>query len=312
MAAHERRPGLVALVGPTAVGKTAAAIYLGQRLGGEIVSADSRQIYQGLSIGTAKPTPAEQAAVPHHLLDIRRPDEAFSLAEYLSLANETIAAIQSAGRLPLLVGGTAQYAYGVIDGWQPPPVAPEPELRQRLALAGPEALHARLAVVDPSAAAAIGPTNLRRLVRALEVWEVTGRPISDWQQKRPPAYPIARLGLALDRSALHTRIAARVDAMLAAGLVEEVAGLLAAGYPPDRPAFASMGYREIIDHLAGRLRLAEARQQIIINTHRFVRHQETWWRRDPRIVWVDASDPAVAQRRLAELVSEFLAEIAPR
>lgn len=293
-------------MGATATGKTAAALALARRFGGEIVSADSRQIYRGMSIGTAKPTAAERAVAPHHLLDLRAPDESFSLAEYLALARSIIGEVIARGRLPLLVGGTAQYVYGVIEGWQVPPVAPQPALRARLEAAGAEQLHARLAAVDPAAAAKIGPRNLRRLVRALEVWEVTGRPISAWQEKSPPPYRVLRLGLSLPRGILHARIAARVDSMFAAGLIDEVRALLEAGYNPALPALQSMGYAEIIRHLRGELTLAQARAAIVANTNRFVRHQETWFRRDPAIAWIDASDPPAAHERLTEMVREAL------
>ena len=296
------------LVGATATGKTAAAIALARRFAGEIISADSRQIYRGMSIGTAKPTAAEQAAAPHHLIDVRAPDEPFSLAEYLTLARTTIEDVLARARLPLLVGGTAQYVYGVIEGWQVPPVPPQPTVRARLEAAGAAALHARLAEVDPAAAAKIGPRNLRRLVRALEVWEVTGRPISAWQTKLPPPYRVLRLGLTLPRPALHARIAARVDQMLAAGLIDEVRALLDAGYDPALPALQTMGYGETIRFLRGEWTLAEAHAAIIANTNRYVRHQETWFRRDPTIVWVEADDPAAAAGRLMDLVGQALAE----
>lgn len=293
-------------MGATATGKTAAALALARRFGGEIVSADSRQIYRGMSIGTAKPTAAERAVAPHHLLDLRAPDASFSLAEYLALARSTIDEVVARERLPLLVGGTAQYVYGVIEGWQVPPVAPQPALRARLEATGAEQLHARLAAVDPAAAAKIGPRNLRRLVRALEVWEMTGRPISAWQAKSPPPYRVLRLGLSLPRGMLHARIAARVDSMLAAGLIDEVRALLEAGYSPALPALQSMGYTEIIRHLQDELTLAQARAAIVANTNRFVRHQETWFRRDPAIAWVDASDPPAMHERLAAVVREVL------
>lgn len=296
----------MALLGPTAVGKTAAALALAPRFNAEIVSADSRQIYRGMTVGTAKATPAERAVVPHHLLDIRDPDEPFSLADYLALATAAIAAIHARGRLPLLVGGTVQYIYALLEGWQTPPVPPQPALRARLAALGAAALHARLQQIDPVAAAKIGPHNLRRLVRALEVYEVTGRPISALQVRQPPPYRTLRLGLTLPRAALYARVDARVDAQLRGGLVEEVRALLAAGYPPDLPAFKSMGYLEIIHYLQGECSLDEARRQIMVNTHRYVRHQEAWLRRDPSIIWVDATDAAAAHARLAALIDAFL------
>jgi tRNA dimethylallyltransferase len=299
---------LVALLGPTAVGKTAASLALARRFNGEVVSADSRQVYRGMDIGTAKATPAERAAVPHHLIDIRDPDEPFGLADFLALASVAIEDIHARGRLPLLVGGTAQYIYALLEGWQAPQVPPQPAVRARLEGEGAPALYARLSAVDPAAAAKIGPHNLRRLARALEVIEVTGRPISEQQTRRPPAYRTLRLGLTLPRAALYARVDARVDAQLAGGLIDEVRALLAAGYSHDLPAFNSMGYVEIIRHLRGELSLAEARARIAYSTHRYVRHQETWLRRDPTVAWVDATDPAAAHARLAELIADFLAE----
>jgi tRNA dimethylallyltransferase len=306
--ANKRARPLVALLGPTAVGKTAAALALAPRFNAEVISADSRQVYRGMDIGTAKATPAERAAVPHHLIDIRDPDEPFGLADFLALAGSAIDDIHARGHLPLLVGGTAQYAYALLEGWRAPNVPPQPALRARLEAEGAAALHSRLVTVDPAAAARIGPRNLRRLVRALEVYEVTGRPISAQQTRRPPSFRALRLGLTLPRDALYARVDARVDAQLAGGLIDEVRALLAAGYPPDLPAFNSMGYIEVIGHLRGDLTLAEARAQIAFNTHRYVRHQETWLRRDPAIAWIDAADPAAAHARLAELMAGLLAE----
>jgi tRNA dimethylallyltransferase len=299
-------PPLVALLGPTAVGKTAASLALARDFPLEVVSADSRQVYRGMSVGTAKATPAERAAVPHHLIDIRDPDESFSLAEFLALATAAIAGIHARGHLPVVVGGTAQYVAALLDGWRPPPVPPAPDLRDRLEAEGAAALHARLLAVDPVAAARIGPHNLRRLVRALEVWETTGVPISAWQTPRPPPYRILRLGLRLPRAVLYSRIDARVDEQLAADLVGEVRALLAAGYAPDLPAFKSMGYIEIIRHLRGEISLPDARRLIQHSTHRLVRHQETWLRRDAAIQWVDNTEPTDALLFLASAMQAFL------
>ena len=276
------RPALIVIAGPTAVGKTAAAIAVARRFGGEIVSADSRQIYRGMDIGTAKPTPAERAAAPHHLLDIRDPDQDFSLADYAAAARETIADIQARGRVPILAGGTPLYVNAIVEGWRMPGVPPDPALRAALeaeaAREGLAPLEARLAAIDPIATArAVG--NLRRLVRALEVYELTGIPMSTLEGKEPPAYPILLTQLTLARPALHTRADARVDQMLAAGLVDEVRALLARGYDPALPAMSGIGYAEIITHLRGDLDLPGAAALIRTNTHRYIRHQETWLRR---------------------------------
>jgi tRNA dimethylallyltransferase len=279
---------LLAIVGPTAVGKTALSIALAQALGGEIVSADSRQIYRGMDIGTAKPTAAERAAVPHHLIDIADPGEEFSLALYQEQALAAFADITARGRLPLLVGGTGQYLAAVLEGWQIPRVEPQLALRaafeREAAQHGAAALHARLAQVDPVAAAGILPTNLRRIIRALEVHEATGRPISELQAKQPPPYRTRTLWLRLPPAELYARIDRRVDAMIAAGLVAEVRGLIERGYSWDLPALSSLGYREFQPYFAGEASLEDAIQRLKFNTHAFARRQANWFRRLPNVV----------------------------
>lgn len=283
---------LLAIVGPTASGKTALSLDLAAALGGEIVSADSRQIYRSMDIGTAKATEAERMRVPHHLVDIVAPDQVLTAAEYQPLAYRTIEAIQDRDRLPLLVGGTGQYVLSVLEGWRIPAVPPQPDLRAELerqaSVEGPAALHARLAGCDPAAAATIDHRNVRRVIRALEVFLITGRPISEQQTKRPPPYRVCRLGINRERPALYARIDARVDAMLAAGLVEEVRALVAAGYGWDLPAMTGLGYRQIGQYLRGELSLAESVALIKKHTRRFVHQQLTWFRPDdPGIHWVD-------------------------
>ena len=281
------RPPLLAIVGPTAVGKTALAIAVARRIGGEIVSADSRQIYRHMDIGTAKPSAAERAAAPHHLIDIRDPDEPFSLATYQELAMATIAAITARGRIPLLVGGTGQYLAAVLEGWQIPRVAPQPALRASLereaAAQGAATLHARLAAVDPLAAAQIAPSNVRRVVRALEVYLVTGQPISAQQTRQPPPYQIRTIWLTRPRAELYARADARVDAMLAAGLVEEVARLRAAGYGWELPSLSSLGYIQFRPSFEGTASLADCVARLKFDTHRFIRHQAAWFRRLPNL-----------------------------
>jgi tRNA dimethylallyltransferase len=293
---------LLAIVGPTAVGKTALSIALAQALGGEIVSADSRQVYRHMDIGTAKPTPSERAAVPHHLLDVVAPDQEFSLALYLDAATAAIAAIAARGRLPLLVGGTGQYVAALLDGWQIPRVAPDAELRAALEREGEQhgaaALHARLARVDPAAAAGILPTNVRRVIRALEVFELTGRPISEQQVKRPPPYQARVLWLTLPADELYGRIDARVDGMLAAGLVEEVRALLAGGYDWALPAMSGLGYRELRPYLEGTSSLEEAMQRLKYDTHAFARRQPNWFRRLQAVTRLPADTPEIAARAL--------------
>lgn len=288
----DRFPQLIAIVGATAVGKTALSIAMARDLGGEIVSADSRQVYRGMDIGTAKPTPAEQAAVPHHLINIVDPDEDFSLATYQALAMAAIADITTRGRLPILVGGTGQYLAAVLEGWQIPKVPPQPALRaaleeeaQRL---GAAALHTRLAQHDPQAAAAIPIENVRRVIRALEVYMVTGQPISSQQTRQPPPYAIRTLWLTRPRDELYARIDARVDAMMAAGLLAEVEELLQHGYSWDLPAMSSLGYIQFQPYFAGSSSLEACVQRLKYDTHAFARRQASWFRRLPNLEQVKA------------------------
>ncbi len=304
------RPPLIALVGPTAVGKTALSLELAAAIGGEIVSADSRLLYRGLDIGTAKPTPAERAQVPHHLVDVADPDEVWSLGQYQDAAFAALDDIVARGRVPLLVGGTGQYVWAVVENWRIPRVPPQPRLRAVLEAwgrrIGPEALHRRLAMLDPAAAARIQPRNLRRTVRALEVIFVTGRRFSAQRGKGPPRYRTLMLGLWLPRSELHRRIAQRLNAMLAQGWLDEVRALLAQGYDPALPALSGIGYAELIGYLQGRWSLEEAKARILHRTHTFVRRQANWFRRtDPRIRWFRSGPGVLAQ--VLPVVRAFLA-----
>lgn len=304
-------PRVIAIVGPTAVGKTALSLRLAEAFGGEVVSADSRQIYRGMDIGTAKATSAERARVPHHLVDIADPDERLTLAQYKALADAAIRDIWSRGRLPLLVGGTGLYVRAVLEGWMAPQAPPNEALRAalyaRAEREGVEGLHRELAAVDPQAAAIIDARNVRRVIRALEVYHELGAPISQLQTKQAPDYRILRIGLTLPRPALYARIDARVDAMLAGGLVDEVRGLLAQGYTPDLSAMSGLGYRQIAQSLGGEISLDEAVVLIKRHTRRFVRQQYNWFRLDdPAIHWLDATDePAEAA---SALVRAWLAE----
>lgn len=298
---------LLAVVGPTGVGKSALALNLARRHGGEIVNADSRQVYRGMDVGTAKPSPEDRASVPHHLYDVADPDDDFSLVRFLALAREAIAGVHRRGALPVVVGGTGQYAWALLEGWKTPNAPPQPALRAELtALAerdGYVALHRRLERVDPAAAQRIEPRNVRRVVRALEVHAATGAPLAQAQRKQPPPYDALVLGLdAPSRSDLHRRIDDRVDRMLAAGWVDEVRRLLAAGYSPDLPALSSMGYRELAAHLDGEMPLAEAARRIKNAHHRLARRQYAWFKpADPRIRWhlADGTEEHQAERVLA-------------
>ena len=304
MEGDKKRPLLV-LVGQTAVGKTALSLTLAQRFQGEIVSADSRLFYRGMDIGTAKPTLAEQTAVPHHFIDICDPDQTLTLAEYQEQAYATINAIQQRGRLPILVGGTGQYILAVVEGWGIPRVPPQPHLRHALEQLDGAELHRWLSQLDPEKGEQIHPNNIRRVVRALEVTLVSGRPISQLQKKKPPPYALCWLGLYREREALYERIDRRVDQMMEAGLLAEVKGLQVAGYGRNLPSMSGIGYRQLLDHLAGELTLAEAVERIKFETHRFARQQDTWFRRDDaRIAWFDVGS-AGADTAATEMVSNF-------
>ncbi len=281
---------LIAIVGPTAVGKTELAVAWAQRINGEIVSADSRQIYRKMNIGTAKPSATEQALAPHHLIDIRDPDQSFSLAEFQDLALAAIADIQARGRVPLLVGGTGQYLAAVLEGWQIPRVPPQSELRAELEQValheGPATLPPRLAAVDPVAAARIPPTNVRRVIRALEVYLVSGEPISRLQERQPPPFRPRVIWLHRPRTELYARADARIERMIAAGLVDEVAELLAGGYDWSLPAMSSLGYIQFRPYFAGQTDLASCIERLRFDTHAFIRRQEMWFRRLPNLeIW---------------------------
>jgi tRNA dimethylallyltransferase len=308
---------LVVIVGPTGIGKTALALQLAAALDGEIVSADSRQIYRGMDIGTAKPTPAELARARHHLIDIVNPGDEFTLADFQERAYAAIEDIVRRGRLPFLVGGTGQYVRAVIEGWKIPRVPPDPELRDRLYVEaerdGHEALHERLRALDPAAAGAIDARNVRRVIRALEVCLKTGRPFSEQRGKAPPPYDIVQIGLTMDREALYRRVDARIEAMIARGLVEEVRGLLDAGYGWTLPALSSLGYLQLKGVFEDTLSLDEAMALIKKQTRRFIRQQYNWFRlTNPHIHWLDVTaSPYPAALEHIRQVSDTLSFTAP-
>lgn len=302
-------PPLVVILGATAVGKTALSLELAERFQGEIVGADSRQVYRGLDIGTAKPTPAERSRVPHHLIDVVSPATPFSLAEYQQMAYATIDDIHARGRVPFLVGGTALYVRAVVDGLRIPEVPPDPALRARLeadlARDGLGALVARLTELDPRGAAVVDLRNPRRVLRALEIVLLTGQSKLDLEGAAPPPYTIFRIGLERPRAELHARIRTRVLEMVDAGLATETARLLDAGYADTLPAMSSLGYREMAAHLRGELTLEQAVDRICIETNRFVRHQLTWFRRMPDITWFDVTQGDTPDA-VTHAVAEFL------
>ena len=286
---------LICLLGPTAVGKTAVAIQLAQRLNAEIVSIDSRQIYRQMDIGTAKPTPEEQKAARHHLIDCVDISQPFSVADYQSLADAAIADIQNRNKRVLLVGGAGLYFRAIVDGLFEGPGA-DPSLRERLereaAQHGVDVLHNKLRACDPESAERIHPNNVVRVIRALEVYELTGIPMSELQQQWHPEkqrYPFIAFCLTMPRAMLYQRIEQRVDVMLANGLIAEVESLLAAGYARDTVALRSFGYKELIAYLDGKCTYLEAVEQLKQNTRRFAKRQLTWFRKDTRIEWIDRS-----------------------
>ncbi len=286
---------LVAIVGPTATGKSRLAFRLAQDFNGEIVSADSRQVYRHMDIGTAKPGRQELSLVPHHLIEIVNPDEDFSLAQYQHLAYQAIAGIQEQSKLPLLVGGSGLYLWAVLEGWGIPQVPPDPEFRHSLEekAAGGEAgeLYQELMKVDPVAAQRIDRRNVRRMVRALEVSRYAGAPFSQLQHKEAPPFNALIIGLTADRAELYRRIDSRVDEMIEQGLVEEVKKLVNRGYDFNLPAMSGIGYKQIGMFLKGELTLETAIQQIKTETHRIARHQYNWFRlKDSRIRWFDIQE----------------------
>ena len=286
---------LVAIVGPTAVGKTEISIAVGKALEAEIISADSRLIYCGMDIGTAKPSPEMLAQVPHHLIDIAEPEQSWSLARFKNAADVAIVDVQERNRLPLLVGGTGQYVTAIVEGWAPPPKAADDSIRTRYedfaAEHGTSALHAQLNEVDPKSAARIDPANVRRVARALEVYELTGTPRSEQRRASPPDYRILRLGLHLPRPELYSRIDERIDRMLKRGLVAEVQALLDRGIELDHPPMSGIGYRQIGEFLLGNQTQEQAVVEMRRLTRQFVRRQANWFKADdPDIEWNDLSD----------------------
>lgn len=289
---------VLVIVGPTAVGKTALSLHLAQTVKGEIISADSRLLYRGMNTGTAKPTPHERARIPHHLIDIADPDETVGLAQFQEQAYTAIADVHARGKLPLLVGGTGQYVRAVVEGWRipriPPNLALRAELEDLVRRDGVAALHTHLAQLDPTAAQRIHPRNVRRVIRALEVCLITGQPISEQQRKQSPPYRILQIGLTMERAALYVRADRRVEAMMAAGLEDEVRRLIESGYGWDLPAMSGLGYVQFRPYFEGRASLEEVVVEIKRATRRFIRHQYNWFRlNDPSIHWFDISHAKV-------------------
>jgi tRNA dimethylallyltransferase len=285
---------VIAIVGPTAVGKSELALHLAQYFPVEIISADSRQVYRYMDIGTNKPTSDERASVPHHVIDVIKPNEDFSLAMYHQLAMEALKAIQQKGKLPLLVGGSGLYVWSLIEGWKIPQVPPDQKLRRQLEARAEQEdsqnLYRELQDIDPVAAAKINPSNIRRIIRALEIYYATGQPPSQSQRKEVPSFAVLIIGLTQKRSELYRRINWRVDKMIQRGLVKEVEQLLKKGYSLSLPSMSGIGYKQIGQFIRGEMTLPEAIDKIKYETHRLARHQYAWFRlSDSRIHWFDVS-----------------------
>ena len=306
---------LLAIVGPTAVGKTRLAIELCRRFGGEVINADSRQVYRGMDIGTAKPTASERSLAQHHLLDLLDPSESFGLALFLEFAKRAADDIRDRSHLLFVAGGTGQYVWGLLEGKGLPQVPPDLEFRrgleQKAENDGGLALYQMLQAADPARAATVDPRNVRRVIRALEIHQATGRKPSEFCSEQVPLFNALVIGLTMDRRELYRRIDARVDRMMDDGLLEEVKSLAAAGHQSGQGPLGSPGYRELGLYLSGQLSLEEAVQRTKTQSHRLVRRQYNWFKPDdPRIRWLDASDSGVDQEA-AELVSAFLDSDSP-
>jgi tRNA dimethylallyltransferase len=307
---------VIAIVGPTAVGKSELALQLAQCFSLEIISADSRQVYRYMDIGTNKPSPAEMAAVPHHVIDVVEPDQDFGLAMYHQLAFEALKAIRQKDKVPLLVGGSGLYVWSLMEGWRIPQVPPDREMRGRLESRAEQddsqSLYRELQAIDPAAAERIDPSNIRRIIRALEIYYATGQPPSQLQRKEKPGFSILVIGLTQERSELYRRIDERADKMIQRGLVEEVEELLKTGYSPSLPSMSGIGYKQIGQFLRGEMTLPEAVDKMKYETHRLARHQYAWFRlSDSRIRWFDVSGTQgkgsiVALNKVKGLIEGFI------
>nr|WP_233222594.1 tRNA (adenosine(37)-N6)-dimethylallyltransferase MiaA [Chroococcidiopsis sp. CCALA 051] len=303
---------MITICGATATGKSGLAITIAQRLNSVIISADSRQVYREFNLGTAKPTPSQQQLIPHYLIDICDPTETFTVAEYQEQARELIensevGAHSCAPLLPLLVGGTGLYIRSIVRGMKIPRVAPQPELRSQLLSLGQKQLYAMLQQVDPVAATKIHPNDPTRTVRALEVFYVTGRPISAQQGEDPPCYPILQIGLDCESNALTQRISQRTEQMVADGLVAEVE-YLCQKYRMDLPLLNTLGYQEFKQYLAGDISLEEAKELTVLHTRQFAKRQRTWFRAYPQIEWFNADSPDLVER-VWQRIQDFMAQL---
>ncbi|MEX0761654.1 MAG: tRNA (adenosine(37)-N6)-dimethylallyltransferase MiaA [Dehalococcoidia bacterium] len=300
---------LVAIIGPTAAGKSAAAVEVASAFNGEVINADSRLFYRGFDIGTAKPSTGERRGIPHHLIDMLRPEEGFSLAAFLNVARKTISDVTERGHLPVLVGGAGQYVWGLLEGWEVPYVPPDPVLRERLEREaeqeGAASLLARLQRLDPAAAERVDPLNIRRVIRAIERAEASEGTVGPPRKAAHPPYNNLTIGLDMDRKVLHARADSRIDEMIQSGWADEVRRLLSSGVPPDARAMYSIGYREMVEHVQGQLSIEEVARRARVATHRLIRHQNNWFKQtDPRIKWIEGGGQA--GERAKSLVKQWL------
>ena len=299
---------VIVILGPTAVGKTALSIDLAKQVDGEIISVDSRYFYRGMDIGTAKPQKEEMQGVPHHFIDIAEPDERISLGFFQNAVYCKIDEIFSRKKIPFLVGGTGQYLWGVIEGWQPPTAQPDDRFRKVLeemaSAKGTDYIYRMVAFLDPAAAKKIEPNNLRRSVRALEVIFSTGELFSQQKEKDPPPYHFKIIGLQRPRSELYRRVDERIDRMVKDGLVKETEALIKRGYDPELPSLSAIGYKEMNCYLKHEISLDEAIVLMKRRTRTFIRHQANWFKEnDTRIHWFDTQDECVEQEILAFIQS---------
>lgn len=299
---------IIAIVGPTAVGKTALTLSLAEKVGGEVISADSMQVYRGMDIGTAKLTPAERARIPHHLIDVVEPGEAFSAADYQRLARAAVDEIASRGRIPVFSGGTGMYIRAAIDDYNFVTVSNNPrvrdELRRQARDTGLSQLYARLTDLDPPVAARVHKNDERRIIRALEVFETTGRPLSFWESQkdaRQAIYDAVFIGLDRPRAELYARIDQRVETMVATGLLDEVSALMTRGM--SLVAHQALGYKEVIPFLEGRCSFQEMMETLKRETRRYAKRQLTWFRADARVQWLNISDEAKAQAEIMAILA---------
>ncbi|MCK5319185.1 MAG: tRNA (adenosine(37)-N6)-dimethylallyltransferase MiaA [Anaerolineales bacterium] len=304
-----KRQPVIAILGPTAVGKTRISISLAEQIDGEIVSVDSRLIYRGMDIGTAKPTSEEREHVPHHLIDVADPDDTWNLAKFCEAALNVIHDIHSRGKVAFLVGGTGQYLRAILEGWTPPPSAESTDFRETLeataASRGYEVVHRQLQDVDPASASQIDPRNVRRVIRALEIFHLTGMPASSQRVKKPPSFEILRIGLTLPREELYQRIDQRIDLMIEDGWIEEVKELIDIGISPDLPSLSAIGYAQLAAHLSGEMDLDSAIVEIRRLSRQFVRRQANWFKADdPEIQWFDAVSGV--EERITEVIERWL------